>query len=155
MGAEAALRKVAVEADVEPQLALVADRRAVKQMVLNLLSNAVKFTPGRRPRAGAAPAASATRSRSRSRIHGIGIPKDNPAMIPGLLPPNAVKPGSNWKASAAAVGELTNLGKSRRGFDYGGACRHSEGQGQADGATEDQRHGQGVDEDGPSRQRCD
>ena len=39
------LRHLTVDADVEADLKLVADRRAVKQMVLNLLSNAVKFTP--------------------------------------------------------------------------------------------------------------
>ena len=32
-------------AKVSPELALRADRRALKQIVLNLLSNAVKFTP--------------------------------------------------------------------------------------------------------------
>jgi PAS domain S-box-containing protein len=37
-------RGVAVNVDVEGGLALTADRRAVKQIVLNLLSNAVKFT---------------------------------------------------------------------------------------------------------------
>ncbi len=45
VGTEADMRGVTVETDVEPHLQLVADRRAVKQMVLNLLSNAVKFTP--------------------------------------------------------------------------------------------------------------
>src|SRR5690606_2154626 len=45
MSPEAAARKVTIEADLEDTLALNADRRAVKQMVLNLLSNAVKFTP--------------------------------------------------------------------------------------------------------------
>ncbi len=45
IGAEAELRHLTVDADVEADLKLVADRRAVKQMVLNLLSNAVKFTP--------------------------------------------------------------------------------------------------------------
>ncbi|PPE80586.1 PAS domain-containing sensor histidine kinase [Kaistia algarum] len=45
MGPEADGRKVAIATDLEPELRLPADRRAVKQMVLNLLSNAVKFTP--------------------------------------------------------------------------------------------------------------
>ncbi|MBN9017260.1 MAG: PAS-domain containing protein [Rhizobiales bacterium] len=46
MGPEADARHVSIEIDLEPDLHLPADRRAVKQMVLNLLSNAVKFTPG-------------------------------------------------------------------------------------------------------------
>ncbi len=45
MSPEASTRKVTIESDLEDGLALNADRRAVKQMVLNLLSNAVKFTP--------------------------------------------------------------------------------------------------------------
>ena len=45
MGADAELRHISITADVEPNLRLVADRRALKQMALNLLSNAVKFTP--------------------------------------------------------------------------------------------------------------
>jgi len=45
IGPEAEARKVSVETDLEADLHLPADRRAVKQMVLNLLSNAVKFTP--------------------------------------------------------------------------------------------------------------
>ena len=75
VGAEAELRHVSVEADVEPHLQLVADRRAVKQMVLNLLSNAVKFTPEggrvsvRARRIGTAVTLSIEDT-------GIGIPKD-------------------------------------------------------------------------------
>ena len=38
-------KKLAVNAKIDPELHLHADRRALKQVVLNLLSNAVKFTP--------------------------------------------------------------------------------------------------------------
>ena len=38
-------KKLAVDAKIDPELRLHADRRALKQVVLNLLSNAVKFTP--------------------------------------------------------------------------------------------------------------
>ena len=39
----------------------------------------------------------------------------NPALIPGLLPPNAVKPGATWKAAAATVAELTDMEKVEEG----------------------------------------
>jgi two-component system cell cycle sensor histidine kinase PleC len=38
-------KNLALEADIEGAIPLVADRRALKQIVVNLLSNAVKFTP--------------------------------------------------------------------------------------------------------------
>ncbi|MEM1375933.1 MAG: ATP-binding protein [Pseudomonadota bacterium] len=38
-------KKIAIQTDIADDMALVADRRAVKQILLNLLSNAVKFTP--------------------------------------------------------------------------------------------------------------
>jgi two-component system cell cycle sensor histidine kinase PleC len=38
-------KNLTVEADIEGPIAVVADRRAVKQIIINLLSNAVKFTP--------------------------------------------------------------------------------------------------------------
>jgi two-component system, cell cycle sensor histidine kinase PleC len=38
-------KRLAVKAEVEPEIHLKADRRALKQITLNLLSNAVKFTP--------------------------------------------------------------------------------------------------------------
>jgi len=41
----AAEKKLALNLEVEPDVAFDADRRACKQIVLNLLSNAVKFTP--------------------------------------------------------------------------------------------------------------
>nr|WP_183857794.1 PAS domain-containing sensor histidine kinase [Prosthecomicrobium pneumaticum] len=42
---EAKKRGITVATEVEEPIRLVADRRAVKQMLLNILSNAVKFTP--------------------------------------------------------------------------------------------------------------
>ena len=35
----------------------------------------------------------------------------NPSVVPGLLPPGPVKKGQSWKASAAAVAELTDMEK--------------------------------------------
>ena len=45
VSARASEKKLAVTSRIAPALALRADRRALKQIVLNLLSNAVKFTP--------------------------------------------------------------------------------------------------------------
>jgi two-component system cell cycle sensor histidine kinase PleC len=38
-------KNLTLDADIESAIALVADRRATKQIIVNLLSNAVKFTP--------------------------------------------------------------------------------------------------------------
>jgi two-component system cell cycle sensor histidine kinase PleC len=38
-------KRLALDTDIEKSIALVADRRATKQILVNLLSNAVKFTP--------------------------------------------------------------------------------------------------------------
>jgi two-component system cell cycle sensor histidine kinase PleC len=38
-------KKLTLDADIEGAIPMVADRRAVKQVIVNLLSNAVKFTP--------------------------------------------------------------------------------------------------------------
>jgi two-component system cell cycle sensor histidine kinase PleC len=38
-------KNLVLDADIESSIAVVADRRAVKQIIVNLLSNAVKFTP--------------------------------------------------------------------------------------------------------------
>jgi two-component system cell cycle sensor histidine kinase PleC len=38
-------KNLVLDADIEGAIAVVADRRAVKQIIVNLLSNAVKFTP--------------------------------------------------------------------------------------------------------------
>ena len=39
----------------------------------------------------------------------------NPAAIPGLLPTGPVKKGQSWKASAAAIAELTDMEKVESG----------------------------------------
>jgi hypothetical protein len=78
-----------------------------------------------------------------------------PALIPGLLPAGAVKPGDAWKVTAAALAELTDMEKVESGelavkflavtkvrgapmakLQVGGAVR-------------------GVNEDGPNRQTLD
>jgi two-component system, cell cycle sensor histidine kinase PleC len=38
-------KKLVLDADIEGAVPVVADRRAIKQVIINLLSNAVKFTP--------------------------------------------------------------------------------------------------------------
>src|SRR5260221_896719 len=38
-------KHLALDADIESTISVIADRRAVKQIIVNLLSNAVKFTP--------------------------------------------------------------------------------------------------------------
>jgi two-component system cell cycle sensor histidine kinase PleC len=68
-------KHLALGSEVEPEILLNADRRAVKQVALNLLSNAVKFTPD----GGAV----TMRGRMRGGMvtiaiadNGIGIPKE-------------------------------------------------------------------------------
>lgn len=79
----------------------------------------------------------------------------NPAAIPGLLPPNPVKPGNSWKASAAAVAELTDL----ETVEDGGVAVEFAGV-----TTVDNRRVarlrvfgtiRGVNGDGPNRQKLD
>ena len=63
-----------LHAQIDPDLVLVADRRALKQIALNLLSNAVKFTPD----GGAVTVYGRTRGGMATiaiRDDGIGIPK--------------------------------------------------------------------------------
>jgi two-component system cell cycle sensor histidine kinase PleC len=45
ISARANEKRLALRSDVVPRIHFIADRRALKQIVLNLLSNAVKFTP--------------------------------------------------------------------------------------------------------------
>jgi two-component system cell cycle sensor histidine kinase PleC len=47
VSARALEKQLAVNAKIDPELHLHADKRALTQVVLNLLSNAVKFTPDR------------------------------------------------------------------------------------------------------------
>lgn len=79
----------------------------------------------------------------------------NPALVPGLLPPGAVKPKDNWRASAAAVTELTDMEKVEDGsitVEFVGVAK-----------LNDKRLARlklsgtvtGVNLDGPSRQKID
>jgi hypothetical protein len=78
-----------------------------------------------------------------------------PALVPGLLPPGAVKSGQSWKAADATVSELTDLEKVSEGaitVEFVGVAR-PDGKKLARlklGGTV-----RGVNQDGPSRQRLD
>jgi hypothetical protein len=78
-----------------------------------------------------------------------------PATIPGLLPPNAVKPGQSWKASAAAVAELTDL----EAVEDGGVAVEFAGVTAVDGRRVARLRVfgtiRGVNQDGPNRQKLD
>ncbi len=79
----------------------------------------------------------------------------NPALIPGLLPPNAVKPGQAWKASAAAVAELTDMEKVEEGaiaVEFVGATKVG---GKQLARLKIGGTVRGVNEDGPNRQKLD
>ena len=79
----------------------------------------------------------------------------NPAAIPGLLPPNPVKPGNSWKASAAAVAELTDL----ETVEDGGVAVEFAGVTTVDGRRVARLRVfgtiRGVNGDGPNRQKLD
>lgn len=67
--------KLTVTADVQPQLTMQGDRRALKQILLNLLSNAAKFTPeGGRIRVRAR--AVGNRIMLAIQDSGVGIPRE-------------------------------------------------------------------------------
>lgn len=79
----------------------------------------------------------------------------NPALVPGLLPPNAVKPGQKWNASPAAVTELTDLEKVEDGsiaVEFVGVAKLNErklARLKISGTVK------GVNLDGPTRQKLD
>jgi hypothetical protein len=79
----------------------------------------------------------------------------NPAVIPGLLPAGPVKPGQSWKATAAAVAELTDMEK----VDEGGLTIEFVGKTTLVGtpAAKLRITGtvRGVNEDGPNRQKLE
>ncbi len=78
-----------------------------------------------------------------------------PALIPGLLPNGAVKPGTKWKASAAAVGELTNVEKVDEGavtVEFVGIVRPG---GKNLARLKLRGTIRGVNEDGPCRHKLD
>jgi len=61
-------KHLTLDADIESTISVVADRRAVKQIIVNLLSNAGKIHPRRRPRHRAQPDAQRF-DRARDRRH--------------------------------------------------------------------------------------
>jgi hypothetical protein len=78
-----------------------------------------------------------------------------PALVPGLLPTGAVKPGQSWTASAAAVSELTDMEKVEDGalkVELVGVTKVGEkrmARLKLSGTV------RGVNEDGPNRQKID
>ena len=79
----------------------------------------------------------------------------NPALVPGLLPPNAVKPGQSWKATAASVSELTDMEKIEEGaitVEFVGIAKLNDrrlARLKISGTV------RGVNEDGPNRQKLE
>lgn len=85
----------------------------------------------------------------------VSIDMFNPSLVPGLLPPNAVKPGQSWKASTAAIGELTNLEKVEEGsvaVEFVGIAKPA---GKQLARLKISGSVRGVDKDGPSRHKLD
>lgn len=79
----------------------------------------------------------------------------NPALIPGLLPTNPVKPRQSWKASAAAVAELTDMEKVEEGaitVEFQGVAKAN---GKQLARLKISGTVRGVNEDGPNRQKLD
>jgi hypothetical protein len=78
-----------------------------------------------------------------------------PTTIPGLLPSGPVKPGATWKASAAAVAELTDMEK----VEEGGLTVELVGVTQVNGGQQAKLRisgtVRGVNEDGPNRQKLE
>lgn len=79
----------------------------------------------------------------------------NPAVVPGLLPAGPVKKGQTWKASAAAVAELTDMEKVDSGeiaielLGVTGIDRQRVARLKISGTVK------GVNEDGPNEQTLD
>lgn len=79
----------------------------------------------------------------------------NPAAVPGLLPPGPVKQGQSWKATAAAVAELTDMEKVQEGgltVEFVGTTTLV---GRPVAKLRVSGTVRGVNEDGPSRQKLD
>jgi hypothetical protein len=79
----------------------------------------------------------------------------SPSLVAGLLPPNAVQPGDKWKATTAAISDLTDLDVIESGtlaVEYVGRV-----------LVEGRKHArlaisgtiQGINEDGPNRQKLE
>lgn len=76
----------------------------------------------------------------------------NPALVPGLLPTGAVNPGQSWKASSAAVAELTDMEKVEEGaitVEFVGTPKLN---GKPMARLKLSGTVRGVNEDGPNRQ---
>ncbi len=79
----------------------------------------------------------------------------NPAAIPGLLPNGTVKPGQTWKATAAAVTELTDMEKVEEGgltVEFVGTTTLL---GKPAAKLRISGTVRGVNEDGPNRQKLE
>jgi hypothetical protein len=79
----------------------------------------------------------------------------NPALIPGLLPTAAVKQGQSWKASAAAIAELTDMEKVEDGaitVEFVGIAKPG---GKQLARLKIAGTVRGVNEDGPNQQKLD
>lgn len=79
----------------------------------------------------------------------------NPATVPGLLPAGAVKPGQSWRASPAAVAEITDMQQVEDGglvIEFTGATTLA---GKPAAKLRISGTVRGVNEDGPSRQKLE
>lgn len=78
-----------------------------------------------------------------------------PVVVPGLLPPAPVRAGQTWKASAAAVAELTNMEQ----VEEGGLTVEFQGvvalEGKRVARLRVSGTVRGVNEDGPNRQKLE
>ena len=113
-------KNLVLDADIEGTISVVADRRAIKQIIVNLLSNAVKFTPRRRQGGGPQPRAqrfdSAADRRHRHRDRATIAGAARPAVRAGREPAyqdlsrlgpwpgdRAIADQSAWRVDAAAL----------------------------------------------------
>ena len=79
----------------------------------------------------------------------------NPAVIPGLLPVGAVKADQTWKATAAAVAELTDMEKVDEGTLTVKLVGVTAFDGKRTAKLAISGTVRGVNEDGPNRQKLD
>jgi hypothetical protein len=79
----------------------------------------------------------------------------NPAMVPGLLPAGPVKRGQTWKASAAAVAELTDLQEVEAGEVTVEFLGVTEVEGRRVARLKVSGSVRGLNEDGPNLQRLE
>ncbi|VTR93459.1 Uncharacterized protein OS=Pirellula staleyi (strain ATCC 27377 / DSM 6068 / ICPB 4128) GN=Psta_2561 PE=4 SV=1 [Gemmata massiliana] len=79
----------------------------------------------------------------------------NPALVPGLLPPDPVKPGQSWKATAAAVSELTDMEKIEEGTIAVELVGFTKLNNRRLARLKISGTVRGVNEDGPNRQKLE